>query len=98
MQTRPLSEGQVNCSSVGYPGRFKGNQAHWLLRLQRMSPVDEEIRFKWHLLVNSGGKVGHTFSQPDLIYRCLTQLSLLLRFTMLSALLREIETTTKGLA
>jgi hypothetical protein len=34
---------------------------------QRILPVDEEIMFKWRLLVESCRKVGHKFSQPDLI-------------------------------
>jgi hypothetical protein len=52
--------------------------------------------FKWRLLVNSDRKVGHTFSRPDPMYRCLTPLSLLLRFIMVSPLLREIETIPNG--
>lgn len=34
---------------------------------QRTLPVSEEVMFKWRLLVESGRKAGHTFSQPDLI-------------------------------
>jgi toxin FitB len=34
---------------------------------QRVLPVTEDIIFKWRLLVEDGRKVGHTFSQPDLI-------------------------------
>jgi toxin FitB len=34
---------------------------------QRTLPVSEEIMFKWRVLVEGGRKVGHTFSQPDLI-------------------------------
>ena len=34
---------------------------------QRVLPVTEDIMFKWWLLVEEGRKVGHTFSQPDLI-------------------------------
>ena len=33
----------------------------------RVLPVDEDIMFKWRLLVEEGRKAGHTFSQPDLI-------------------------------
>ena len=29
--------------------------------------VTEDIMLKWRLLVEEGRKVGHTFSQPDLI-------------------------------
>lgn len=34
---------------------------------QRVLPVTEDIMLKWRLLVEEGRKVGHTFSQPDLI-------------------------------
>jgi toxin FitB len=34
---------------------------------RRVLPVTEDIMFKWRLLVEHGRKVGHTFSQPDLI-------------------------------
>jgi len=34
---------------------------------RRVLPVSEDIMFKWRLLVEEGRKVGHTFSQPDLI-------------------------------
>lgn len=33
----------------------------------RVLPVDEDIMFKWRLLVEESRKAGHTFSQPDLI-------------------------------
>ncbi len=33
----------------------------------RILPISEDIMFKWRLLVENGRKVGHTFSQPDLI-------------------------------
>src|SRR5437868_3334843 len=33
----------------------------------RILPVSEEVMFKWRLLVEDGRKVGHTYSQPDLI-------------------------------
>lgn len=34
---------------------------------RRVLPISEDVMFKWRLLVEEGGKVGHTFSQPDLI-------------------------------
>ena len=34
---------------------------------ERVLPVTEDIMFKWRLLVEEGRKLGHTFSQPDLI-------------------------------
>jgi toxin FitB len=33
----------------------------------RILPITEDIMLKWRLLVEDGRKVGHTFSQPDLI-------------------------------
>jgi predicted nucleic acid-binding protein len=33
----------------------------------RVLPVSEDVMFKWRLLVEAGRKIGHTFSQPDLI-------------------------------
>lgn len=34
---------------------------------QRALPVSEDVMLKWRLLVEEGRKVGHTFSQPDLM-------------------------------
>ena len=34
---------------------------------QRVLAVTEDIIFRWRLLVEDGRKMGHTFSQPDLI-------------------------------
>jgi hypothetical protein len=34
---------------------------------QRTLPVSEDVMFKWRLLVETGRKARHTFSQPDLI-------------------------------
>ncbi len=34
---------------------------------QRVLEVSEDVMFKWRLLVEDGRKIGHTFSQPDLI-------------------------------
>jgi toxin FitB len=34
---------------------------------QRVLPITEDVIFKWRLLVEEGRKIGHTFSQPDLI-------------------------------
>lgn len=34
---------------------------------QRVLPITEDVMFKWRLLVEEGRKIGHTFSQPDLI-------------------------------
>jgi predicted nucleic acid-binding protein len=34
---------------------------------QRVLPISEDVMLKWRLLVEDGRKVGHTFSEPDLI-------------------------------
>ncbi len=34
---------------------------------QRALTISEDVMFKWRSLVEGGRKVGHTFSQPDLI-------------------------------
>jgi hypothetical protein len=34
---------------------------------QHVLEVSEDVVLKWRLLVEDGRKVGHTFSQPDLI-------------------------------
>jgi toxin FitB len=33
----------------------------------RVLPITEEVMLKWRMLVEQGRKMGHTFSQPDLI-------------------------------
>ena len=33
----------------------------------RVLEITEDIMLKWRLLVEDGRKIGHTFSQPDLI-------------------------------
>ena len=40
---------------------------------QRALPISEEIMLKWRLLVEDGRKVGHTFSQPDLLIAATAQ-------------------------
>ena len=34
---------------------------------QRVLPVSEDVMFRWRIMLEDGRKVGHTFSQPDLI-------------------------------
>jgi predicted nucleic acid-binding protein len=34
---------------------------------QRVLPVSEDVMLRWRLLVEDGRRMGHTFSQPDLI-------------------------------
>jgi len=41
--------------------------------VNRVLQITEDIMFKWRLLVEEGRKVGHTFSQPDLIIAAAAQ-------------------------
>jgi toxin FitB len=40
---------------------------------QRVLPITEDVMLKWRLLVDEGRKIGHTFSQPDLIIAATAQ-------------------------
>jgi toxin FitB len=40
---------------------------------QRVLPISEDVMVKWRLLVEEGRKIGHTFSQPDLIIAATAQ-------------------------
>ncbi len=33
---------------------------------QRVLPVSEDVIVKWRMLIETGRKTGHTYSQPDL--------------------------------
>jgi predicted nucleic acid-binding protein len=52
---------------------LRGELSDWLVHKvrpmfeERVLPVSEDVMFRWRLLVEEGRKVGHTFSQPDLI-------------------------------
>jgi toxin FitB len=51
----------------------RSDQTLWLdneLRLMfegRVVPVDEEVLFKWRIMIEEGRKRGHTFSHPDVL-------------------------------
>lgn len=46
---------------------------HWLAQTirpmfdRRVLPITEDIMFRWRVLMEQGRKIGHTYSQPDLI-------------------------------
>jgi len=67
-----LAEIRFGIELVADPGRRAGLN-DWLTNKvrpmfgQRVLSVSEDIMFKWRLLVEEGRKIGHTFSQPDLI-------------------------------
>ena len=69
----------VTLAGIRYGIETVGDPIHraelndWLLHKvrpmfdQRVLEVSEDVMFKWRLLVEDGRKVGHAFSQPDLI-------------------------------
>lgn len=67
-----FAEIRFGIEAVGDPIR-RSELNDWLLHRvrpmfdQRVLEVSEDVMFKWRLLVEEGRKVGHTFSQPDLI-------------------------------
>ena len=67
-----FAEFRYGIEMVGDPVR-RAELNDWLLHRvrplfeQRVLEISEEVMFKWRLLVEEGRKVGHTFSQPDLI-------------------------------
>ena len=67
-----FAEIRYGIETVGDPIR-RAELNDWLLHRvrpmfdQRVLEVSEDVMFKWRLLVEEGRKVGHTFSQPDLI-------------------------------
>jgi toxin FitB len=54
-------------------GERREELSSWLIHTvrpmfdQRVLPVTEDILFRWRVLMEEGRKVGHTYSQPDLI-------------------------------
>lgn len=54
-------------------GERREELSHWLAHTirpmfnQRVLPVTEDIIFRWRVLMEEGRKVGHTYSQPDLL-------------------------------
>ena len=72
VSTVTFAEIRYGIEAVGDPGR-RAELHEWLAHKvrpmfdQRVLEVSEDVMFKWRLLVDEGRKVGHTFSQPDLI-------------------------------
>jgi predicted nucleic acid-binding protein len=67
-----LAEIRFGIELVAEPSR-RAELNDWLVHkvrpmfANRILPVTEDVMFKWRLLVEEGRKIGHTFSQPDLI-------------------------------
>jgi predicted nucleic acid-binding protein len=72
VSTVTFAEIRYGIETVGDPIR-RAELSDWLLHRvrpmfdHRVLEVSEDVMFKWRLLVEDGRKVGHTFSQPDLI-------------------------------
>ena len=72
VSTVTFAEIRYGIEAVGDPIR-RAELHDWLMHKvrpmfdQRVLGVSEDVMFKWRLLVEDGRKVGHTFSQPDLI-------------------------------
>ena len=72
VSTVTFAEIRFGIDAVGDP-IHRAELNDWLLHRvrpmfhQRVLEVSEDVMFKWRLLVEEGRKVGHTFSQPDLI-------------------------------
>ena len=72
VSTVTFAEIRYGIEGVGDPSR-RAELHDWLVHKvrpmfdQRVLEVSEDVMFKWRLLVDEGRKVGHTFSQPDLI-------------------------------
>lgn len=72
VSTVTFAEIRFGIEAVGDPIR-RSELNDWLLHRvrpmfdQRVLEVSEDVMFKWRLLVEEGRKIGHTFSQPDLI-------------------------------
>jgi predicted nucleic acid-binding protein len=67
-----LAEIRFGIELVGKPNR-RADLNEWLTNKvrpmfgERVLQITEDIMLRWRLLVEEGRKVGHTFSQPDLI-------------------------------
>ena len=67
-----LAEIRFGIASVGDSGQ-RAVLEDWLeqkvrpMFAGRILPITEDIMLKWRLMVEEGRKVGHTFSQPDLM-------------------------------
>ena len=72
VSTVTLAEMRFGTESAGDPAR-RAALYDWLAQKirpmfeGRVLQVSEDVMLRWRLLVEQGRKVGHTFSQPDLI-------------------------------
>lgn len=72
ISTVTLAEIRYGIEAVGDPIE-RAELQEWLTHKvrpmfdRRVLEVSEHVMFKWRLLVEDGRRIGHTFSQPDLI-------------------------------
>src|SRR4029077_20399398 len=72
ISTVTLGEIRFGIELLGEPDR-RAALNDWLTHTvrpmfdQRVLPITEDVILRWRLLVEEGRKIGHTFSQPDLI-------------------------------
>lgn len=79
---RPLDELYISAVTIAElrfgierldAGDRRDELTRWLMHTvrpmfhQRILPVTDDILFRWRVLMEEGRKVGHTYSQPDLL-------------------------------
>ena len=68
-----IAELRFGIDLLGETSARRDELNQWLTRTirpmfeQRVLPVTEDIMLRWRFLLEEGRKIGHTFSQPDLI-------------------------------
>ena len=72
VSTATFAEIRFGIEAIKDPGRraqINGWLTHTIRPMfgSRLLAITEDIMLKWRLLVEEGRRVGHTFSQPDLI-------------------------------
>jgi predicted nucleic acid-binding protein len=75
-----FAEVRFGIEQVGDPAR-RADLVHWLDRTLRplfagrVLPVTEDALLRWRLMLETGRKTGHTFSEPDLLIAALAALA-----------------------
>ena len=76
----------------------RADLVHWLDRTMRplfagrVLPVTEDALLRWRLMLEAGRKIGHTFSEPDLLIAALAALAnliVVMRRTAMSSSMRR---------
>jgi len=75
-----FAEVRFGIEQIGDPAR-RADLMHWLDRTLRplfagrVLPVTEDVLLRWRLMLETGRKTGHTFSEPDLLIAALAALA-----------------------